>query len=120
MEDVSREVRIAVLENSKNQRQRFEGDDPVLGAADPLGDCLGAGGGVGLVGGDELENFGYVSIIERDFVMAGRLEHCNVEAGGTVGDLREANAGLIFHCADCLPKLARHRASAATEIRDED
>ncbi|PON84487.1 hypothetical protein TorRG33x02_196920 [Trema orientale] len=81
--DLSGEVRVAVLKDSENEHERFEGDDPIAGLADALGDRLGAGGGVELaIGGDELEDVGQVAVVEGDFVMGGGFEDGNLEVDG--------------------------------------
>lgn len=62
------------------------------------------------VGRDEMEDLLYVALVDWYIFVCGGFENGNFEITGgiVVGDFGEANAGLIFHCSDCLPKLARH------------
>lgn len=109
VEDFAREVRIAILEDSKNEHERFESDDPVFGLADSFADGLGTSSGVGFVGSGELEDFVNVAIVDGNGVMGGCFENCDLEVDGVVAcDLGEAYTGLIFYCSDCLPQFAWH------------
>lgn len=52
MEDFSRKIRIAVLEDLEDEIEGFQSDDPITGFGDAFGYGVSAGGGVGFVGGD--------------------------------------------------------------------
>lgn len=109
VEDLSGEMRVAVLEDSEDEHEGLEGDDPVASLAEAFGDGLGARGGVDLVGGDGLEDLSQVAVlvvvVEGDFVMGSGFEDRNLEVDGgaaAIGarDLRYAYARLVLHCAE--------------------
>lgn len=105
MENFFREIWIAVLEGSEDKHEGLEGDDPVASLAKAFGNGLRAGRRVGFVGGNEEEDFIDVALVDGDFVVGGRPEDQHLEVGAGVGarNLGEADAGLVFHCAKCLP-----------------
>lgn len=113
VEDLAGEIGVAVLEDSEDEVEGFEGDDPVAGLGDAFGDGGGAGRGVRFAGGDQAQDFGDVAVVERDVVVGGGFQDGHFEGGGgrvgSGGHFREADAGLVFHGVDGLAELAGHR-----------
>lgn len=82
VKDFSGEMWIAVLKDTEDENERFESNDPITSLADSFGDGLSARGGVGLIGGDGLEDLRQVTAVNWDFVMGSGFQDGEVEVDG--------------------------------------